>query len=198
MYSSFRPLEPLRWGQPETPASRRRSRYTFQATYTDTVDLLDREVEKLGADSFVIEADFREGDIKRDGMPRANARVPVFPGVRISFESKHGPLQYQTDTCERWEHNLRSIALGLESLRAVDRYGITARAEQYTGFKAIEGRKAMSSVEAQRLLVSMVPTPTGTMAGDYKIARRLAHPDHNGGERAKWDQLEEARKVLGL
>ena len=33
-------------------------------------------------------------------------------------------------------HNLRSIALGLKALRAVDRYGVSRRGEQYAGFRA--------------------------------------------------------------
>lgn len=45
-------------------------------------------------------------------------------------------LIYATDCCVFWQHNVRSIALGLESLRAVDRYGITRRGEQYAGFRA--------------------------------------------------------------
>ena len=45
-------------------------------------------------------------------------------------------LVYATDACEDWRHNVRSIALGLEALRAVDRYGISRRGEQYAGFRA--------------------------------------------------------------
>lgn len=45
-------------------------------------------------------------------------------------------LVYATDACEDWRHNVRSIALGLEALRAVDRYGITRKGEQYAGFRA--------------------------------------------------------------
>ncbi len=45
-------------------------------------------------------------------------------------------LVYATDCCDFWQHNVRSIALGLEALRAVDRYGISRRGEQYAGFRA--------------------------------------------------------------
>lgn len=204
LLSTFRPLEPGRWGRPETPAHQRRSRWTFSAGYTDTVTLLDAEVEKLGANEFIIEADFREQDIKRDGMPRAGARQPTFPGVRISFESKHGPLQYQTDSCERWEHNLRSIALGLKALRDVDRYGITSRAEQYTGFAAIEGKREMSKADARSAVfrIAGLGVIHGTTDADLKSAwrraRANAHPDALMGVRTLWDELEEAGKVLGL
>lgn len=45
-------------------------------------------------------------------------------------------LVYATDVCDLWQHNVRSVALGLEALRAVDRYGISRRGEQYAGFRA--------------------------------------------------------------
>lgn len=45
-------------------------------------------------------------------------------------------LVYATDACQFWQHNVRSIALGLEALRAVDRFGISRRGEQYAGFRA--------------------------------------------------------------
>src|SRR5690606_5164123 len=77
-----------------------------------------------------------EDDIRLDGLPRANAR-PGHQGVVLAFDSKYGPLKYATDTFDRWQDNLRAIALGLESLRRVDRYGITKRGEQYTGWRQL-------------------------------------------------------------
>src|SRR5206468_4280936 len=135
MRMTFRPLT---WLGPTTPAYRRRSRYAFKASWKGTLDLLERELTYLKAGEIAIEADFAESDIRLDGMPRGNARQPQFPGIRLAFNSKAGPLVYQTDTCEFWQHNVRSIALGLEALRAVDRYGITTRHEQYQGYRQIE------------------------------------------------------------
>lgn len=56
-----------------------------------------------------------------------------FVAVQAAQDRKR--LVYATDVCEYWQHNVRSIALGLESLRAVDRYGISKRGEQYAGFR---------------------------------------------------------------
>ena len=69
-------------------------------------------------------------------MPRANAS-PKSPAVVIAFESKHGPLQYATDAFTHWQANVRAVALGLEALRRVERYGITKHGEQYTGWKQL-------------------------------------------------------------
>lgn len=185
MKATFRPL---RWSGPTTPAHQRRSRWTFKAAWSDTLDLLDRELVYLDARNVVIEADFREQDIRLDGMPRSNARQPVHPGVRIAFESKHGPLVYATDSCENWQHNVRSIALGLEALRAVDRYGVTKRGEQYTGWKAIEaGYGAVTTVEEARQLLDSY--------GGEAAALKATHPDY-GGDRAAFDGVQAARRLL--
>lgn len=185
MQSTFRPLPLAEWGKPFTPDAERRSRYTFKAGYDNTLNLLDRELWHLGAESFVIEAAFREVDIRvTDGLPKSNARVPEFPGVRIAFDSVHGPLIYQTDTCQTWQHNLRSIALGLEALRAVDRHGISSRAEQYTGFKAIGAGMAMpaggwmSKERATEIVYKHSRSDKSTPLADaWKFARRRSHPD---------------------
>lgn len=164
----------------------RRSRYTFKASWSSTLDLLDRELRLLDAANVILGVNLRQQDIRQDGWPRSNAQQPIHPGVEVSFNSgaiakldpvvrrglilirqaggdarsaakRHHPdvggdhadfvaiqaaidptkrLVYATDCCEFWQHNVRSIALGLQALRAVDRYGISRRGEQYAGFKA--------------------------------------------------------------
>lgn len=204
MMSTFRPLRMETWDGEHTPAEQRRSRWTFKAGWDDTVNLLDREVGNLGADHFVIEADFSESDIRLDGMPRANARQPSFPGVRIAFESRHGPLIYQSDVCAYWQHNVRSIALGLEALRAVDRYGISSRAQQYTGWKAIEAPRAASTFNTVEAALAWLQSEecagfAGAAALNIrsliKHAMSTHHPDR-GGDPAKWTKVEQARQML--
>lgn len=64
--------------------------------------------------------------------PDAGGSHEDFAAVNAADDQRR--LVYATDTCVLWQHNVRSIALGLEALRAVDRYGITKRGEQYAGF----------------------------------------------------------------
>lgn len=204
------------WDGPRTPADRRRSRWAFKAAWSDTLDLLERELQHLGARDVVLEADFREQDLRLDGMPRSNARPPVDPGVRIAFDSKHGPLVYAADTCEFWQHNVRSIALGLEALRAVDRYRISRRAEQYRGYRQIGGGPAIvpdapldRDAAALVLARSAYPDASGpaqdiardVLGGRLDLdavarrARRHAHPDA-GGSADAFQRVESALRVM--
>lgn len=208
-------MRPLAWDQARTPPAARKSRWTFRAGWQDTLDLLDRELTHLAASNVIIEADFREGDLRQDGMPRAAAKEPTFPGVRISFDSRHGRLVYGTDAYELWQHNVRAIALSLEALRAVDRYGATRSAQQYAGWKAIDAGPTSASAsqmtreEAARFIAAAVdPVGAGrpevvagilsgqTLKESYRLAARKLHPDA-GGSPNGFQQLQQALHVLG-
>lgn len=165
---TFRPL-PV-WPHPSTNEWDRRGGLTFRATFANTLALLDDELWRLDAAGVIIAAGFTEADIRQDGMIRANARQPLHPGVELSFDSKGKRFVYATDVCKLWQHNVRSIALGLEALRAVDRFGITRRGEQYAGFMRLAAGE--SKVERGRRLVEA--------AGGVRQALMAHHPDHNG------------------
>ena len=179
----FRPI-PL-WPHDSTPPDRRRSSYTFKAPWSNTLDLLDRELRRLGATNIVIGCGLREQDIRNDGWPRSGARVPQHPGVEISFDGVplNGPmgrLVYATDVCRFWEHNVRAIGLGLEALRAVDRHGITRHGEQYAGFKALPVSADAPSYDRGRALVDE--------HGSLTAAMRATHPD-TGGSRIDFESV---------
>lgn len=95
MRATFRAL--AAWPYLDTPAGERRSRYAFQASWPNTLDLLEREVRLLAGHDVIVAGLFREQDIRMDGLPRANAYAPPHPGIEISFDSIHGRLVYATD-----------------------------------------------------------------------------------------------------
>lgn len=159
----------------------------FRSGWTSTMTLLERELEKLGARGAVIELALTEREIRLDGWPRAEAR-PSHPGVVISFDSKHGPLRYGTDAFPHWQANVRAVALGLEALRKVDRYGIGKRGEQYQGWRQLTAGPAMTATEAQELLDSY---------GGERKALQASHPD-TGGSSEEFQKVQGAREVLGL
>lgn len=168
---TFRALEA--WPYP--PTRPRRGRYAFKASWSNTLRLLDAELRHLDGRRCVIAAGFREQDLRLDGLPRSGAREPSHPGIEISFDTRaHGRLVYATDVCERWEHNVRSIALGLESLRAVDRYGITRKGEQYAGWKQIGAgtESPQASIEQGNHLIAKW--------GSVREALKRTHPDTGG------------------
>lgn len=192
----FHPL--TEWAAKPTPAAQRKSRWSFRAGWNDTLALLEVELDKLGARDVIVSAALRPDDIRIDGWPRSNA-MPTHPGIILSFASKHGPLRYLTDRYEFWQHNLRAIALGLEALRAVDRYGITERGEQYVGWKAIPQTTA-SRAEQKAFLFKIANETSPSLLDERQVYRKAliaAHPDH-GGSRELLEQVQNAGRMLGV
>jgi len=101
----------------------------FRAGYSETLKALDHELTKVFAKTIVIQAFFRADQLRGDGWPYANAR-PSRSGVILSFSTAKGAFSFPCDKYSSFDDNLRAIALSLQALRAVDRYGVTQRAEQ--------------------------------------------------------------------
>lgn len=201
--------------------TRRRKHTPFDATYTQTVTLLDRELRALTARNVVLMTAVREQDFRLDGELRANARAPEHPGIILAFESKHGPLKYATDLfCtgwhgddngQGWKENLRAVTLGLEALRKVDRYGISTHGEQYTGWKALPSGIAMPASTPGFASLEDACRFVATAAGDegwtsdlmdgmliqalYRDAAKRLHPDV-GGDPEEFKRLTEAKRML--
>lgn len=127
MRFQYRPL-PAIWPSGERTREGARQSPRFRADWTRTMADLAKEVRMIAEYGYsgpiVVEAGFTEADIRLDGMPRAGAR-PLDPAVVVNFESRYGPLRYGCDTYTTWTGNLRAIALALDALRAVDRYGVS-------------------------------------------------------------------------
>lgn len=212
----FRPIE--HWpGEPTAErrpspfftSTRRRSTYSDH-TFTDrnrgasqskTLQLVQRELEHLGATEVLIEVALREDQIRLDGWPKGNAS-PSHPGVILSFESRHGWLSYPCDTFTKWTDNLYAIGLALEALRKIDRYGVSGSGQQYTGWKKIG---AISTPTAERVLLEESGL-AGTWTVEhvrlnareaYLLARKRAHPDA-GGSDDRFHAVQQAAAALGV
>lgn len=171
--------------------TRNRSRSNFSAAFAKTADLLDRELHYLKAKHVVIQMDCEESQIRIEGTLRAKAQLRS-PGLILTFESKYGPQNYPCDTFTDWHDNLRAIALALEALRTVDRYGVTKRGEQYKGWKALTFRGDdyfANPQEAATFLAgegwkygspAQVLSSADTAKSVYKQRASENHPDHNG------------------
>lgn len=200
---NFRPL--TQWPRPNT---KNRRGGTFRVGYVATLKLLESEIDKVGGRNAVLQAGFAREDIRNDGFPRAKAR-PAHPGIVVSFESRHGSLMFACDTFEDWEDNLRAVALTLENLRAVERYGATKHGEQYTGYVAIPAKDASngfhSAEEAARFIMAAAGVNgeprnffNDTEDARAAIIRKAAanmHPD-SGGSHEQFVKLQSAKKLL--
>lgn len=191
-------FEPIDKWPFDKPQSGYRNRSKFKARWSETCQLLERELTKLGCKRLVIQLDCDRSQIRQDGLPRADARAR--PGVIIAFNSKHGPLRYPCDTFDDWQDNVRAIALALEALRTVDRYGVTKRAEQYKGWQSLPSPNGdhWTPDAARQFLRSLFGEGMHRAASTEELIRLAefkTHPDR-GGNPDDFKKVQQARKLL--
>lgn len=178
-FVTFRPLS--------RPVACQHKRAPFKASWEKTTQELRRELRLHGAKATVLEVDMREQDFRVDGQPRAD-RSARSPGVRLSFtasELPHSPaLMYEAGEYAHWTDNVRALALSLEALRGVDRWGCAGRGEQYAGWKALPaGRGDPDPARGRRLIAEH---------GSVAAALKATHPDH-GGDADDFADVQAAR-----
>ncbi len=179
-------------------ASAARKHSTFRASYAKTLDVLERELHHLRAKDILIQAYFERRDIRNDGWPRSSAR-PSEPGVIVTFSVKTGTMSFPCDRFDGWEDNLRAIALSLEALRQVDRYGVTRNNEQYRGFAQLQ-----EAAHGRASAIDFFTRLTGwdrqqvqaDPQGAYRLACRAVHPDVRGGSHEKFTEMQGQWKAL--
>lgn len=196
------------------PVRTHRAFSPFNAGWSDTADLLLREARAIsphGLDrtpDVIVQLDVSPAQIRIDGQLRAGTRVDS-PRVVVSLTSKHGPLRYECDRFQTsrsgtsWQANVRAIALGLEALRKVERYGIAGSGEQYRGWTAIASGPVDDEIrtldDAVRFIVKHSDAPiidgSSTMRDHYRSAARRLHPD-TGGTTDLFQRLQAAWRLI--
>lgn len=186
-------------------------RSPFKATAFKTQRELARELDIIDARNIVLYTMHPPHAIRRDGWVKAD-RQPPHPGVILEFEKPAGEnqwvkLRFPCNTFGQWEENLRAIALALEALRKIDRYGVVTGA-QYAGFKALppaeEGTEGQTAEQAAEFIAKSAGMPdaggqvlTNPVFGDlaYKTAAKLLHPDR-GGDEKQFAKLEGSMRLV--
>ena len=137
-YPTNMTLRPIHQWPGELTRTRRAS--AFSAKFSDTLELLRKELRLLEPQSryypkTVLQIAMDEKDFRLDGMPRAGAKAQ-HPGVILTIypnAKEASELTFPCDTFLTWQDNLRAIALTLEALRKVNRYGCPSRDNSTVG-----------------------------------------------------------------
>lgn len=174
----------------------------FKTAYNKTLDKLEYELRKLDARDVIIEAGYSSAQIRNDGWPRGGM-APSHAGVVLYFTSIDGPLCFPCGNYDRMEANLHAIALTLENLRAIDRYGVTLQHQQYLGFAALPAPVTHGTLEqAAALFASIAGVPSEQVIRDADVYRKVyrqaaahLHPDA-GGDRGAWTAMQNAAVLL--
>ena len=159
--------------------------------WSKAFEKLRYELARITAADVVIEAGYKPHQVRADGWPYSNA-VPEHHQIRVSFKTGKVSMSFfqglfgGSISCV--PYNVWLIAMTLEALRAVDRYGCTQGGEQYRGWAQLPGGSApiaaaeWANVEGARaFLGQMCVLPSGTeLSKLWREAAKVAHPDAGG------------------
>ncbi|MBA3854649.1 MAG: molecular chaperone DnaJ [Gemmatimonas sp.] len=201
-------VAPLPQPWPGEPTGRRKVS-PFKVNWTSTLRLLETELKALHAQDVVLRLAVTDTQIRNDGGVRADARIKD-PSVVLEFKSGADRLSFPCDRFNWWEDNVRAIALALEALRKVDRYGVRS-GRQYEGFKALPGGNhapAVKTVTIEAVAERLEQLCRGAVTAFYikldvsaarDAVRRAAlntHPDSATGSTAAFQELQQIKHAL--
>lgn len=126
---------------------------------------------------------------KSDGMLRSNFRKPDDCGVAVYFELKNKPLCLACDAWDDVGHNLWAIACHIDAMRGQRRWGVGSIEQAFAGYQALPDYTKKKPW--WEVLGSSKDDNIKTIREKFRDLAILHHPD-KGGDRAKWDEIEEA------
>ncbi|TIN80746.1 J domain-containing protein [Mesorhizobium sp.] len=197
---------PLSWpdGWPRTPAGKRQdSKNRFKRTgrwnssqspywtFAEARDALAEELDRMGARNVVLSSNY---ETRLDGLPRSGGRIPDDRGVAVYFTLKGVQKVMACDMHVRAEENMRSIALALDAMRALERHGGGVMMERaFEGFTALPAPGARRSWREVFKVDGTLPTTVTGVESRYRALAKDRHPDSPGGSHDAMAELNAAR-----
>lgn len=189
---------PLAWPDGKPRTSHRKTNSHFKKTFAAARDLCTNEIRRLGGTDLIISTNI---PLKRNGVEAYATKWGQLlsdPGVAVYFKRKGKQLCF---ACDSWHHvqdNMYAVALTIEALRGIARWGTGDMMEQaFRGFTAIPERSSHSIYEV--LQVPINATEEQIKESYLKLVKKF-HPDVFGGDPEKfilvkkaWDEFQKLR-----
>lgn len=161
---------PMQWKR--TPVHQRQSAI-FRTGFGKARDMLVNEVRKLGGRNLVISSN---NNLRKDGLPYANQREPEDVGVAVYFDLFG---KQQCVPCDKWTKvtdNLYAIALCIEALRGLERWGAKDMVQaSFTGFAALPDYTSANYIDYFEGVIDLEH-----LRERYKNLAKELHPDAGG------------------
>lgn len=177
---------PLAWPDGWPRAETRTTNWQFKTTFDKARKRLFQELQRMYASDVILSTNLQ---LRRDGMPYASGFTKLAdPGVAVYFKRDGKPMVLACDKFLNIQDNLNAIALTINALRGIDRWGATDMMERaFSGFLALPEK---ASTPWREVL--------GYYGHDYNEARtcyhkvvKNAHPDF-GGTPKQFQRVQEA------
>jgi DnaJ-domain-containing protein 1 len=169
--------------------------------FTRNRDEVVKQLDLLRARNVVISTNMQP---RGDGLPYAKQREPQDSGVAVYFDLNG---EQQCIPCDKWDtvaQNLRAVALTIEALRGIERWGAKEMVNAaFRGFKALPAEAIITPYTAKpwHEVLELAPTASPeTIKAAYRSMLHRHHPDKGGDER-RFQEVQRAyaeAKAQGL
>lgn len=178
---------PLGWKR-----TTQRDNARFKTTLAKAIEYLHLELRRMDVPSYnvLISSNI---ELRRDGLPYSNRKIPDDPGVAVYFKLNGKQLVL---ACDKWfypEHNLHAIAKHIEALRGQERWGVGSIERAFTGYAALpaQGETSRPSWQSVLGLNDINHIKLEHAASKYRELVKIHHPDA-GGDPVRFQQITEA------
>ncbi len=179
---------PLEWpaGWPQTPRDKR-EKGSFQSTLPGALASLAKEVERLGGTGLILSSNYTLG-----------VSSPIDPGVVAYFTYDKAQVAIP---CDRWmkiEHNVRVIALTIEAMRGMERWGAKHMIKaMFSGFKALPAPADLR--DWWDILECRSDSSREVAQANFRRLAKDCHPDNGGTDErmslvnSAWERAKKER-----
>lgn len=169
---------PLQWPLGVDRTAHPETHPKFNATIFAAERQVYRELELMGATQVVVTCN---ADRNRDGSIAARQTPIDDTGVAVHFRMGQDARVLSCDRWQRLEHNLRAIALMVNAIRGIERWGGRQMVDRtFAGLTALP-----SGGHPWHEVLGVAPTASRTeIEAAYKRLAKALHPDAGGTQEA--------------
>jgi hypothetical protein len=185
------------------PRGKSKKRATFKATVAKARDQILRELRLMGVPDYHVIISSNAPISSRTMQMLAMKAEPADPGVAVYFRKNDRAHVLACDKWDRMADNLRALAMTLEAMRGLDRWGCSEMLDRvFQGFTALPPPPAHKGKAKPWHEVLGVDAHAGIdlIEQCYRMKMRAAHPDAGGTHEAAWElnhAITEARRARG-
>jgi hypothetical protein len=140
----------------------------------DAAERLERQLDALGATDAILSTNV---ELRMDGRPKAGRIEPYDTGAAVYFKLKGKDRCLACDKWQRVADNINALALHIDALRRMDRYGIGDMEQAFAGYTALPQN---ASPWWTILEFDERPAEWVTVLRRYHELLKKHHPDRGG------------------
>ena len=181
---------PTGWKRTKNPKTSRFGRnYNSKPSVAKAIDTLSNELRLFGARNLIVSSNLK---LKNDGLPYSNQKIPEDTGIAVYFSLRKEQQVIACDTFNLPGCNIYAIALTIQSLRSLERYGASEILNKaFSGFKALPEKAGPSNLAWWTVLGLKENCKYEEAKSAFRKLSKLYHPD-TGDDTGRFYLVNEA------